>query len=86
MVEQAAPLEIKDREGLEGWLRTQPREVAVIIAARAALRVLPQYSGFARRAQGQREFAERTLPLFRATAIARFVGKYATHASPSYSL
>ncbi len=35
------PLQFSDREKLEAWLNTQKREVAVAIAARAALWIAP---------------------------------------------
>ena len=80
MAEEVAPLEIKDRVSLELWLRRQPREVAVITAARAALRVLPICWRFAAVAGGPQQFAKWTLSLFRANAVARIAGKYPTRA------
>lgn len=38
-------VEIKGKESLEAWLRTQPKKVAMLIAARAALRAIPHLSG-----------------------------------------
>lgn len=60
------PPEPKDYTAFGDWLTKQPREWSVIIASRAALRVLPLIS----RAESI------VLPAFRAAAIARFAAKY----------
>ena len=72
--------DIKDRRSFRAWLETQPGEVGVLMAARAALRVLPLFAHFAEKAASPRQFADLTASLFRATALARVAGTYPTRA------
>jgi hypothetical protein len=66
---------IKDGNSLEAWLGTQPRQTAVTMAARGALRVVPLV-GTASRELVKRQLSQLTEATFRATALARAVGKY----------
>ncbi|MEL6370331.1 MAG: hypothetical protein AAFR03_06405, partial [Pseudomonadota bacterium] len=59
--------DIKRRNVLESWLLRQPRDVAIAIAVRAALRVLP----VAISDRGRPKDNEGILSAFRAVAIAR---------------
>jgi hypothetical protein len=42
----AVGVDVTDPEALEAWLRTQPKQVSVLIASRAALQVLPLLGRF----------------------------------------
>jgi hypothetical protein len=76
------PTDIKfsNRDEVRRWLSNKPREVAVVFAARAALRVAPLLG----RALGPRGGAAKVgrglvLPAFRGMAVSWVAGQYLTH-------
>ena len=69
-------VKIRSREDLKHWLQGQPREVAVAIAARAALRVLPVVETWLR--EEEQRAITHLLPLFHATAASRIAATHST--------
>lgn len=65
-----------DRKELEAWLETQPREVAVAIAVRAALRVFPLTGATLRDADAGKRAADIILPVYRALTAPWAAAKY----------
>ncbi len=72
---EASLADFKNNDALRAWLRTQPREVSVALAARAALRVLP----ILLTAERKGYMRDVVLPVFRAAAVAWAAGKYPAH-------
>jgi hypothetical protein len=68
---------INDRSELQRWLADKPREWAVVLAARAALRAVPFIASVSR----PRLAATTVLPVLRATGIARFAAAYPNRAN-----
>lgn len=72
--------EFTDRVELHVWLDGQPREVAVVIATRSALRALPLLDDvFLSRRDAPRARADIILPVFRSAALPWVAGTWPTH-------
>jgi hypothetical protein len=69
------PADFKNHSQFRAWLGKQPREVAVALAARAALRVLP----VVQTAKYEASTGVLIVPVFRATVISWAAAKYPAH-------
>jgi hypothetical protein len=70
-------VEFSNREDVERWLWRKPREVAIVIAARAALRAVPALASILGRSRDAREVGEAIiLPVFRALTVTWAKARY----------
>ncbi len=70
-------VDLAKQEGFEEWLRTQPRDICIVIAVRAALRAFPVLAEeFGRRRKNQTVSRDIVLPVVRALASSLAVAKY----------
>lgn len=74
---------ITDRESFRAWLDNQPKSVAVLLASRTALRVLPLTADWIHAAETSEQRAVRAeallLPCFRAIAVSWLAGTWPSH-------
>jgi TIR domain len=83
----ATPTRIKEMESLETWLMAGSQEIAVVVAARAALRVAPLAIHRGRRdRKSSSKTANLTSIIFRATALAWVAAKYPIRADEFQSI
>ena len=66
--------DFKNRDEIKAWLRTQPRDVITIIAARGALRRVPGFASLWKTEKGARQAPDIILPSFWAISIALSAG------------
>jgi hypothetical protein len=67
--------EFQTREEFKAWLKDKPREWSVVLAARAALRVIPLVYRTLFTTTAHNRFSQQTSALFRAAAIGRVAAK-----------
>ncbi|MHB8886713.1 MAG: hypothetical protein ACYC5H_16845 [Methylovirgula sp.] len=71
-------VDVTNQKELRAWLRTQPRQISVVLAARAALRMLPMLWATDVSPYDRRVGGEIILPVFRASALAWAAANYPT--------
>ena len=71
--------DFKNEKDFEAWLEGKPRGVCVVLAARAALRVLPVVQRWQNEHFKNDPFREIMLPVFRAAGVAWVAAEYPAH-------
>jgi hypothetical protein len=79
---QIRPHEDARQRSLRGWLKSQDKSIALVMASRAALRVLPRITHLRMwSAETQNLFLDVVGTVFRASSFSRAAGKYPSFAS-----